>query len=79
MAANAPTSFAPAEGVTLDSDSCKSPMIDTTDGTQIYMVSASGGFGNYRAPEGKYGLEKGELLRLNCKSGEVLGIVKEKR
>ncbi len=35
------------------------------------------GRGDYSVPEGKYGVQKGELLRINCRTGEVLGIVKE--
>ena len=41
------------------------------------MVSAEDGAGNYSVPEGKYGVGKGELLRLDCATGKVLGIIKK--
>jgi len=77
QAETVPKSFLPPEGISLDQNSCNSPMLDPVDGTQIIMVTAQGGKGNYRVPQGKYGVQKGELLRLNCATGEVLGIVKE--
>ena len=77
QAENTPEAFTPPPGITLDGQSCKSPMIDSRDGTQIIMVSASGGKGNYRVPPGKYGVQKGELLRLDCATGKVLGVVKD--
>lgn len=77
QAENTPSQFLPAEGVSLDQNSCKSPMIDSADGTEIVMVTSTNGEGNYRVPQGKYGVQKGELLRLNCSTGKVLGIVKE--
>ena len=77
----------PAEGITAAftapagttlGNSCLSPMTDPVDGTQIRMERAFGtGRGDYSVPEGKYGVQKGELLRINCRTGEVLGIVKE--
>lgn len=77
QAENTPSQFLPPKGVSLDQNSCKSPMIDSVDGTEIIMVTSTSGEGNYRVPQGKYGVQKGELLRLNCSNGKVLGIVKE--
>lgn len=77
QAETVPKSFLPPEGISLDQNSCKSPMFDPVDGTQIIMVTAQDGKGDYKVPEGKYGVQKGELLRLNCATGEVLGIVKD--
>ena len=76
-AENTPEAFVPREGVSFDENSCKSPMIDPRDSTEIIMVSASNGQGTYSAPQGKYGLKKGEFLRLNCSSGKVIGVVKK--
>lgn len=70
--------FEAAPGVTLGGNTCKSPMIDPADGTEVLMErSFSSGVGEYSVPEGKYGVGRGELLRINCNTGEVLGIVKE--
>ncbi|SRR5690606_3552427 len=77
QAENTPETFSPPPGITLDEQSCKSPMIDSRDGTQIIMVSSLGSEGNYRVPPGKYGVKKGELLRLDCATGKVIGVVKD--
>lgn len=74
---NAPEAFTPEEGVTLNETSCKSPMIDSRDGTEIIMHRSSGSIGDYEVPNGKYGLQRRELLRINCETGEVLGVVKK--
>lgn len=73
-----PERFAPAEGITLDDVSCKSPMVDPRDGTEIQMVSAQNNAGIYRVPAGKYGVGEGEYLKLDCQTGTVLGIVGKK-
>lgn len=75
-AEDTPDRFAPAEGIVLDGSSCKSPLVDTRDGTELVMVSSQKGMGIYKVAKIKYGLQKGEALMLNCASGEVLGIVK---
>jgi hypothetical protein len=58
---------------------CRSPMIDPRDQTRLRLVRSAvvGGAqrGDYEVPEGKYGVRAGELLRLDCESGESLGIV----
>lgn len=70
--------FEPPQGITLGGNTCKSPMIDPTDGTEVRMErSFTSGMGEYSVPEGKYGVGRGELLRINCNTGEVVGIVKE--
>ena len=74
-ARDAPDQFNPAPSMVLD-DSCKSPMIDPRDGTELIMVSSQNGVGLYQVAEMKYGLSKGECLKLNCSTGKVLGIVK---
>ncbi|MGE0636685.1 MAG: hypothetical protein AB7P01_09605 [Bacteroidia bacterium] len=77
QAENVPEAFFPPEGIVLDETSCKSPLTDKRDGTKITMASSANSEGTYRVPEGKYGVKKGELLLLDCKTGKVLGIVKE--
>ena len=73
-----PERFAPVEGVTLDDASCKSPMVDPRDGTEIQMISAQNNTGIYRVAPGKYGVGAGEYLKLDCRTGAVLGIVGKK-
>jgi hypothetical protein len=52
-------------------------MVDPGDGTEIYMDSAQLSEGLYHVPGKKYGLVHGEVLKLNCVTGEVLGIVRQ--
>lgn len=60
---------------TLPGPGCRSPLIDPRDGTRLRMVSSQRRVGDYAAPEGRYGVEPGELLRVECNTGRVLGIV----
>ena len=61
-------------------DSCRSPLIDPRDQTQIRIVrsggSGGGHRGDYEVPAGRYGVGENELLRIECSSGEPLGIVR---
>jgi hypothetical protein len=59
----------------LRTDAALNPMVDPRDGTQIRLVRSDIGWGDYQVPSGRYGIEKGELLRLETKTGRVLGIV----
>ena len=77
QAENTPDTFSPDQGISLDENNCYNPMFDNRDNTVVVLVSSANGAGNYRVPEGKYGVEKGELLRIDCKTGIALGIVKE--
>lgn len=61
---------------TLPGSGCLSPLHDPRDGTKLIMRRADRGVGDYEVPDGKYGVRNGELLRLNCNTGETLGIVR---
>lgn len=65
---------APAD--TISGDDCTSPMTDPRTGEQIVMRRAARGIADYEVPVGRYGVQSGEYLRLDCNSGRVLGIVK---
>ncbi|REJ85750.1 MAG: hypothetical protein DWQ36_08205 [Acidobacteria bacterium] len=54
---------------------CLSPLVDRRDGTRIVLERSVAGRGDYSAPAGRYGLASGELLRVDCTTGEVLGVV----
>lgn len=58
---------------------CRSPMVDPRDGTRLILVQsgpgADGQVGDYRVPEGRYGVRAGELLRLDCGTGRAIGVV----
>ena len=55
-------------------DDCKSPMIDPRDSTKIDLFRSFNGRGDYEVPKGKYGVKKGQILRLDCTTGRVVGI-----
>ncbi|MUP45592.1 hypothetical protein E0K83_07505 [Gramella sp. BOM4] len=70
-----PDTFITTEGMELDGTSCKSPLVDPRDGTKIILVESIKGMGDYQVPKGKYGVSVDELLRVNCETGEVIGVV----
>ncbi|MCP9200625.1 hypothetical protein MKO06_11945 [Gramella sp. GC03-9] len=70
-----PAAFITTEGMVLDGTSCKSPLRDPRDGTEIILVESIKGLGDYQVPKGRYGVSVDELLRVNCETGEVVGIV----
>ena len=61
---------------TLAGSGCLSPMVDPRDGTEIGFLRASDGHADYATPNGMYGVGRNELLRLECNTGKVLGIVR---
>ncbi|MCG9971702.1 hypothetical protein [Christiangramia crocea] len=76
-AARAPSTFITKSGMDFEENACKSPLVDPADGTEIIMVESIRGVGDYKVPPGKYGMEQNELLRVDCQTGKVLGIVKK--
>lgn len=77
-ATDVPDRFESPEGVTRGENACLSPLTDPRDGTQIILRTAFAeeGVGDYVVPSGLYGVGSRELLRINCRTGEVLGIVR---
>lgn len=61
---------------TLPGSGCLSPLHDPRDKTRLVMRRAEKGVGDYEVPDGKYGVRTGELLRINCNTGETIGIVR---
>ncbi|HEY2925080.1 MAG TPA: hypothetical protein VGJ98_08970 [Candidatus Eisenbacteria bacterium] len=55
---------------------CRNPMIDPRDGAALILIRSSGGRGDYQVPVARYGVRRGELLRIECGTGLVVGIVK---
>jgi hypothetical protein len=55
---------------------CRSPLMDPADGTRLVLVrSARDGRGDYEVPPGHYGVGPNELLRINCRTDGIIGIV----
>jgi hypothetical protein len=83
MPTGAPAHFVPADPMktmgsadTSNASPCLSPLKDPRTGTTIILVRSENGVGDYLAPSGAYGIPDGQLLRLECGSGEVLGLVR---
>ncbi|NJW53285.1 hypothetical protein [Salinimicrobium oceani] len=79
QAIDIPEKFDAPHGVTRTSNACVSPLTDPRDGTTIKMYSSFGSeeVGDYTVPVGRYGVGEDELLRINCRTGVVMGIVKK--
>jgi hypothetical protein len=79
----APPRFVPIESAaaitpmdTLAGGGCISPLADPVTGIQIVLIRSESGLGDYLAPSGSYGIRDGQLIRLDCDTGRVLGIVR---
>jgi hypothetical protein len=74
-----PARFVTADGVASE-DGCRTTMVDPRDQTWVRLArSAQYGMsyrGDYEVTSGRYGVQQGELLRLDCSTGEVIGIVR---
>ena len=75
-AIDVPDLFEAPAGMAWGDNSCKNPIIDPLDGSELILVQSRDGLGDYRVTGFKYGVGKGELLRINCNTGAVIGIVK---
>ena len=63
-------------GDTIAGAGCRSPMKDPRDGTVITFLRSTTAVGDYNVPSGRYGVGPGELLRIECNTGRVVGIVR---
>lgn len=61
-------------GDTLAGSGCLSPLVDPRDGTRISFIR-SADVGDYEVERGRYGVGSGEVLRIECNTGRVIGIV----
>ena len=62
-------------GDTLAGGGCLSPLV-AESGIQAVLARSRSGWGDYRVPEGVFGVARGELIRLECNTGEVVGVVR---
>jgi hypothetical protein len=51
-------------------------MKDPRDGREIRSVYSTSWYGDYEIPVGRYGSVSGELLRVECNTGRVIGLVR---
>ncbi|CAN5820431.1 hypothetical protein BH23GEM9_BH23GEM9_15830 [soil metagenome] len=75
---DAPARFTTQDGV-LPEDGCRVNIVDPRDQLSLRLSrSAQYGMsyhGDYEVPDGRYGVRPGELLRVDCSTGSVIGIV----
>lgn len=72
----APLGFTAPQSLETGEDHCKSPLVDEAEGTALILIRSTQGLGDYQVPEGMYGMNADELLRIDCRTGEVLGVVR---
>jgi hypothetical protein len=74
-----PTRFVTSDGVPAE-DGCRMTMVDPRDQTQLRLarswLEGVSYRGDYEVPSGRYGVRDGELLRIDCSTGETIGIVR---
>ena len=77
-ASDTPPAFITEDGVP-PVQSCNTTIIDPRDQTRLRLIRSAiiGGTyrGDYDVPDGKYGVRRDELLRVDCATGETVGIV----
>lgn len=79
-AENAPERFVLADSTAIrgtpGAAACRSPIVDPRNGARLTMARAYQGNGDYTVPAGSYGVRAGELLRVDCATGEPIGVVR---
>lgn len=78
QASDVPARFEAPIGIERTSNACVTPLTDPRDGTTIKLITSFGDqeVGDYEVPPGRYGVEENELLRINCRTGDIMGIVR---
>lgn len=61
----------PNAGVT-----CLAELVDPRDKSTVQLVRTIPGQGDYKVSAGKYGVTGDELLRVDCATGRIMGIVR---
>ena len=64
-----------ADGDTIAGPGCVSPLADPRDGTELRFIHSTW-YGDYEIPPGRYGSNPGEVLRIECNTGRVIGLVR---
>jgi hypothetical protein len=75
---DAPTQFAvsASAGTRLPTDICQSPLFDQRDGTTLRLERSVPGRGDYDVPTGHYGAQAGDLVRVDCRTLQPIGLVR---
>jgi len=75
---DAPTQFALSASARtrLSTDICQSPIVDQRNGTSLRLERSVPGRGDYEVPAGHYGAQAGELVRVDCRTLQPIGLVR---
>ncbi len=57
-------------------EGCRSPMADPRDDARLMLIRSTSNVGDYEVPAGSYGVGPRSLLRIDCLTGGVIGIVR---
>jgi|SRR5690606_21472841 len=74
---DAPESFSSPFATSPDDPECQSRLIDPVGQVELILVQSLGEVGHYLAPPGKYGMAADELLRIECRTGKLIGVVRK--
>lgn len=74
---DAPTQFAVSGSARrMSTDICQSPLVDQRNGTTLRLERSVPGRGDYEVPAGHYGVQAGELVRVDCRTLQPIGLVR---
>ena len=75
---DAPTQFAvsASAGTRIPTDICQSPLFDQRNGTTLRLERSVPGRGDYEVPTGRYGAQAGDLVRVDCRTLQPIGLVR---
>jgi hypothetical protein len=75
---DAPTPFALSGSprTRMSTDICQSPLVDQRNGTTLRLERSVPGRGDYEVPAGHYGAQAGDLVRVDCRTLQPIGLVR---
>jgi hypothetical protein len=73
--ATATATAAAGAGAGAAEGTCLSPVRDPRTGAELRFVRSAPGLGDYAVPEGAYGARRAELLRIDCRTWQAVGLV----
>ena len=75
---DAPTQFSLSGSARtrMSTDICQSPLVDQRNGTTLRLERSVPGRGDYEVPAGHYGAQAGDLVRVDCRTLQPIGLVR---
>jgi hypothetical protein len=60
----------------MSTDICQSPLVDQRNGTTLRLERSVPGRGDSEVPAGHYGAQAGDLVRVDCRTLQPIGLVR---